>query len=87
MLAIRARAVPASAPRLRQRLPTPAAVHRVRYYAVVASAATPQKSKVWDSVDEAIKDVKSGDILLSGGEFILPRMSLHAQVFALEELD
>ncbi|EIN07523.1 3-oxoacid CoA-transferase [Punctularia strigosozonata HHB-11173 SS5] len=27
----------------------------------------PQRKKVWDSVDEAVKDVKSGDVLLSGG--------------------
>ena len=27
----------------------------------------PSKKKVWDSVDEAVKDVKSGDIILSGG--------------------
>jgi acyl CoA:acetate/3-ketoacid CoA transferase alpha subunit len=27
----------------------------------------PKKSKVWNSVDEAVKDVKSGDTLLVGG--------------------
>ena len=67
MLALKARAAPAIAPHLRHRLPV-ATVHRVRFYAVVSSAATPTKSKVWDSVEDAIKDVKSGDILLSGGE-------------------
>lgn len=39
----------------------------VRWLAVVANAPIPKKTKVWDSIDEAIKDVKSGDILLSGG--------------------
>lgn len=70
MLAFRARPVSAAASHLRHRLPpvtTTAAPYRVRYYAVVANAAAPKKTKVWDSVDEAIKDVKSGDILLSGG--------------------
>ncbi|EIW85447.1 3-oxoacid CoA-transferase [Coniophora puteana RWD-64-598 SS2] len=32
-----------------------------------ATDAIPNKPKVWDSVDEAIKDVKSGDTLLCGG--------------------
>ena len=27
------------------------------------------KSKVWDDVDEAVADVKSGDVILSAGEF------------------
>ncbi|KAG5651094.1 hypothetical protein H0H81_009870 [Sphagnurus paluster] len=27
----------------------------------------PQKSKLWDSVDDAVKDIKSGDVLLCGG--------------------
>ena len=34
---------------------------------VAADAPVPRKRKVWDSVDEAIKDVKPGDTLLSGG--------------------
>lgn len=38
-----------------------------RYLNVVAGAPVPRKRKVWDSVDEAIKDVNSGDTLLSGG--------------------
>ncbi|KAI0082785.1 nagb/rpia/CoA transferase-like protein [Panus rudis PR-1116 ss-1] len=38
-----------------------------RYLSVVAEAKRPSKSKVWASVDEAVKDVKSGDTLLSGG--------------------
>lgn len=38
-----------------------------RYYSVVANAPPPNKKKVWDSVDEAIRDVKSGDTVLSGG--------------------
>jgi 3-oxoacid CoA-transferase len=37
-------------------------------YATVNSAPIPKSRKVYDSVDEAVKDVKSGDVLLSGGE-------------------
>lgn len=46
-----------------------------RAYSTAAAAAAaeedavPSKKKVWDSVDEAIADVKSGDVLLSGGEW------------------
>lgn len=40
---------------------------RMRYYSVVVDAARPKKTKVWDSVDEAVKDVKTGDMILSGG--------------------
>ncbi|KAH9951886.1 3-oxoacid CoA-transferase [Amylocystis lapponica] len=40
---------------------------RIRYYGVVADAPIPRKTKVWDSVEEAVKDVKSGDTILSGG--------------------
>ncbi|RPD66333.1 3-oxoacid CoA-transferase [Lentinus tigrinus ALCF2SS1-7] len=36
-------------------------------YSTIAEEAVPSKKKVWDSVDEAVQDVKSGDILLSGG--------------------
>ncbi|KAJ2930048.1 hypothetical protein H1R20_g7006, partial [Candolleomyces eurysporus] len=39
----------------------------VRYYSIAADSHAPKKSKVWASADEAIKDVKSGDILLCGG--------------------
>lgn len=39
----------------------------LRAYSVAADAPVPRKRKVWDSVDEAIKDVKTGDVLLSGG--------------------
>ncbi|KAH8106778.1 3-oxoacid CoA-transferase [Cristinia sonorae] len=39
----------------------------VRLYSVAVDVNTPRKSKVWDSVDEAVKVVKSGDTLLSGG--------------------
>lgn len=38
-----------------------------RYLNVAAGAPVPRKRKVWDSVDEAVRDVKSGDTLLSGG--------------------
>lgn len=43
---------------------------RIRYYSVGSTQAelpVPNKTKVWDSVDEAVKDVRSGDTLLSGG--------------------
>ncbi|KAI0724036.1 3-oxoacid CoA-transferase [Cerioporus squamosus] len=36
-------------------------------YSTSTEEAVPSKKKVWDSVDEAIQDVKSGDIVLSGG--------------------
>ena len=38
---------------------------RARSYSVVVSSS--RRQKVWDSVDEAVKDVKSGDVLLTGG--------------------
>ena len=41
----------------------------LRCFSVAAETPVPRKRKVWDSVDEAIKDVKSGDTLLSGGSF------------------
>lgn len=68
MLALKTRSV--AAHRLRRTLPLPFTVARVRFYAVV-DAPPPAKTKVWDSVDDAVKDVKSGDILLSGGAFEL----------------
>ena len=33
----------------------------------ISNIPVPKTSKVWDSPDEAIKDVKSGDIILCGG--------------------
>ncbi|TCD63293.1 hypothetical protein EIP91_005705 [Steccherinum ochraceum] len=39
----------------------------VKFYSVVADGEVPTKSKVWDSVEEAVQVVKSGDTLLSGG--------------------
>ena len=35
------------------------------------SDGAPNVNKVWDSVDDAIKAVKSGDTLLSGGNVFL----------------
>ncbi len=29
----------------------------------------PTEGKIWDSVDDAVKDIKSGDVLLCGGVF------------------
>lgn len=43
---------------------------RVRYYGTPVNLPVPNKKKVWDSADEAVKDVKSGDILLCGGTSI-----------------
>ncbi|KAI0054171.1 3-oxoacid CoA-transferase [Auriscalpium vulgare] len=62
MLALKA----ASLPPLRQ--PSIALRINVRFYSVPVSAPIPSSSrKVWDSVDDAIRDVKSGDTILSGG--------------------
>jgi len=38
-----------------------------RYYSTPTDIPVPNKSKLWDSADEAVKDVKSGDMLLCGG--------------------
>ncbi|EPQ58362.1 3-oxoacid CoA-transferase [Gloeophyllum trabeum ATCC 11539] len=38
-----------------------------RYYASAVEAAVPKKKKVWDSAEEAVGDVKAGDMILSGG--------------------
>ena len=43
---------------------------KFRFLNVAAGIPVPRKRKVWDSVDEAIKDVKSGDTLLSGGPWV-----------------
>jgi 3-oxoacid CoA-transferase len=40
-------------------------IHYVRAYTVPTDPIVPKK--VWDSVDSAVKVVKSGDVLLSGG--------------------
>ena len=48
------------------------AVHTcVRFYGIPANLPVPKKRKVWDSVDEAVGDVKSGDVLLCGGVFVV----------------
>lgn len=39
----------------------------LRLYSIAVDSHTPKKSKVWESADEAVKDIKSGDILLCGG--------------------
>lgn len=41
---------------------------------MVTDVPIPKKSKVWDNVQEAIKDVKSGDVILSGGTHIPSRV-------------
>ena len=62
MLALRARAIAIPRAHSSSRI---AIATRLRYYSVARDA--PRKTKVWDSVDEAVKDVKTGDIILSGG--------------------
>ena len=52
---------------LRRNAPTILIAARVRFYSVVQDAPIPKKTKVWSSVDEAVKDVKSGDTVLCGG--------------------
>ncbi|CCM02066.1 uncharacterized protein FIBRA_04142 [Fibroporia radiculosa] len=58
------------ASRSAKRLTTPIAFAirlKVKAYSTVADVPVSKKSKVYNSVDEAVKDVKSGDVLLSGG--------------------
>jgi 3-oxoacid CoA-transferase len=38
-----------------------------RAYSTPVEGAIPKVNKVWDNVDDAVKAVKSGDTLLSGG--------------------
>lgn len=52
---------------------------RVRYYSVPVEVAG--SSKVWNA-DEAVKDVKSGDVLLCGGPL---RLRLSAMLSNTEE--
>ncbi|KAH9482396.1 Succinyl-CoA:3-ketoacid coenzyme A transferase 1, mitochondrial [Psilocybe cubensis] len=40
---------------------------RRRQYSIPTDLPVPSKSKVWDSADEAVKDIKSGSVLLCGG--------------------
>ncbi|KZT11307.1 3-oxoacid CoA-transferase [Laetiporus sulphureus 93-53] len=54
-------------PALRALHPALVASARVRFYTIVTDAPIPKKTKVWSSADEAVKDVKSGDVVLSGG--------------------
>jgi len=42
----------------------------LRFLNVATGAPASHKRKVWDSVDEAIRDVKPGDTLLSGGSLV-----------------
>jgi hypothetical protein len=43
----------------------------VRFYSIPPDYPVPKRRKVWDSVDEAVRDVKSGDTLLCGGAYRL----------------
>lgn len=57
---------------------TTGSVLRISAFATSRKYNTPTdiaKSKVWASVDEAVKDVKSGDILLCGGQHPLQLLS------------
>ena len=45
----------------------PCGVGRSAYSTAAPEEVVPRKKKVWESVDEAVADVKSGDIVLSGG--------------------
>ncbi|PCH38157.1 3-oxoacid CoA-transferase [Wolfiporia cocos MD-104 SS10] len=40
---------------------------QLRQFSTPVDLPVPNKTKVWGSADEAVKDVKSGDVLLSGG--------------------
>lgn len=63
----------ATGPLLRVRV-TVTTLTAKRYLSVVHDAPIPKKSKVWKSADDAVKDVKSGDIVLSGGQYALVRI-------------
>ncbi|KAI0320085.1 3-oxoacid CoA-transferase [Amylostereum chailletii] len=39
----------------------------LRSYSIATKAPVPQSKKVWDSADDAVRDVRSGDTILSGG--------------------
>ena len=39
----------------------------VRAYSTPTDLDVPKKSKVWESAEEAIKDVKTGQVLMVGG--------------------
>jgi hypothetical protein len=43
-------------------------VGKVRWYGIPTSASPRNKSKVWSSADHAVQDIKSGSVLLCGGE-------------------
>ena len=76
MLAARFSGRPALAASRRSRSALPVALI-VR--CISHGAPQKRKSKVYESVDEAVKDVKSGDTILCGGE---RRSSYHASVVA-----
>lgn len=46
-------------------------VASVRFLSVPTSIPVPDKTKVYSSADEAVKDIKSGSVVLSGGRFLL----------------
>ena len=62
MFALRSRAICIPRAHSSSRL---AIAARMRYYSVVVNAPRPNKTKIWDSVEDAIKDVKSGDVVFA----------------------
>lgn len=42
--------------------------HRSKSTTVQQNIPIPKKTKVWESADEAVKDIKSGSIVLAGGK-------------------
>jgi hypothetical protein len=44
------------------------AIDNVRYYGTLSQLpSAPRRGKVWDSVADAVNDLKSGDVILCGG--------------------
>ena len=48
-------------------LPRALRVTRRAYSTPLNEASVPKVKKVWDDIDDAVKAIKSGDTLLSGG--------------------
>jgi 3-oxoacid CoA-transferase len=42
-------------------------VQHIAVRTIIANAPIPKKTKVWDSVDDAVADIKDGSTILSGG--------------------
>jgi hypothetical protein len=48
-----------------------------RLYATAGADSIPKSRKVFDSADDAVKDIQSGSTVLSGGMFCLPTTSIY----------